>query len=163
MATLTRPLSPAATRLWAWLFPVTYLFHIAEEYWMGGGYSAYLYRLRGVHLSNTRFLIAQGVGVILLVAGVLIARRFHFTSVLIVILGAVVLVNSLSHIITSTVYFSYGPGLFSSIFLWLPLGAASLVRFFSVVKRRKYWIAVAIGFGINVAIAIFTLKGGRLG
>ena len=163
MTPLTRRLSPAAIQLWAWLFPVTYLFHIAEEYWMGGGYSEYLYRLRGVHFSNSRFLVSQAVGVVLIVAGVLIARQLRFLQIMIVILGSIVLVNALSHIITGTAYLSYNPGLLSSLFMWLPLGAATLIRFYPLVKRRKYWMAVAIGFAINVVIAIFTLKGGRLG
>jgi hypothetical protein len=162
MTTHIRPLSPAAIQIWAWLFPLTYLFHIAEEYWVAGGYSAYLYKLRGVHLSTTRFLVAQAVGVALITIGVLIARWLKFSQIMIVILGATVLVNSLSHIITSAVYFSYGPGLWSSIFLWFPLGLASLIRFYPHIKRKKYWIALAIGFGINVAISIFTLRGGRL-
>ena len=47
------------TILWSWLFPLSYLIHIAEEYWGGEGYPAYLLRLRGVHMSTARFLAAQ--------------------------------------------------------------------------------------------------------
>ncbi|MDQ3172961.1 MAG: hypothetical protein M3Q91_04515 [Acidobacteriota bacterium] len=42
---------------------VTYLLHIAEEYWGGEGYSAYLLKLRGVQLSPTRFLVVQAIGI----------------------------------------------------------------------------------------------------
>jgi hypothetical protein len=163
MTTLTRPFSQSEVNFWIWLFPVTYLIHIAEEYWVGGGYSAYLYKLRGVHLSNTRFLVSQAIGVVLIVTGVILARKLGFARIMIVILGAVVLTNSLSHMITSTVYSSYGPGLWSAIFIWLPLGVLSLTRSFPTVKRNKYWMALAIGVGINAVIAIFTLRGGRLG
>ena len=34
--------------LLSWLFPLSYLLHIAEEYWGGEGYLAYLLRIRGV-------------------------------------------------------------------------------------------------------------------
>ena len=162
MTFLTRPFSQTAVTFWSWLFPVTYLIHIAEEYFAAGGYSAYLYKLRGVHLSNTRFLVAQSVGLALLIAGIFIARRLGFSRIMIVILGAVVLANALSHIATSTAHSGYGPGLLSSILIWLPLGVVSLTRSFPTVKRRKFWMAVAIGFAINVVIAIFTLRGGQL-
>jgi hypothetical protein len=147
--------------LWAWLFPVTYLIHVAEEYFAGGGYSAYLYKLRGVQFSNIRFLVAQTIGVGLIIAGLIIARHLKFTKVMIVILGATVLVNALAHIITSSVYQSYGPGLLSAILIWLPLGAASLIRFYPLVKRPKYWMALAIGIGINIVVTIYTLRGGK--
>lgn len=160
--TLTRPFSQADVNLWSWLFPITYLIHIAEEYWAAGGYSAYLYKLRGVHLSNQRFLVSQAIGVVLIIAGIFIARRLGFSRILIVILGAVVLTNALSHIITSSYYSSYGPGLASAIVIWLPLGVLSITRSFPSVKRGKFWMAVAIGVGINAIIAIFTLRGGQL-
>jgi uncharacterized protein with HXXEE motif len=163
MTTLTRPFSQAAVNFWSWVFPLTYLIHIAEEYWMGGGYPAYLYKLRGVHLSNTRFLVSQAVGVVLIFAGVIIARQLAFSRIMLVIFGAVVLTNALSHIITSSYYSSYGPGLLSSIFIWLPLGVFTLIRSFPGVRPGKYWMAVAIGVGINLIIAIFTMRGGRLG
>jgi len=162
MRSLQQPLTPFGMQLWAWLFPVTYLIHIAEEYFATGGYSAYLYRLRGVQLSNTRFLVAQTVGVVLIIAAVIIARQLRFTGVMIVILGATVLVNALTHIITSSVDQSYGPGLLSSILIWLPLGVASLIRFYPLVKRRKYWMGLAIGIVINIIVAVFTLRGGKL-
>ena len=37
--------------IWLALFPLTYLAHIAEEYWAGGGYSDYLRRTYSVELS----------------------------------------------------------------------------------------------------------------
>jgi hypothetical protein len=66
------------TILWSWLFPLSYLIHIAEEYWGGEGYPAYLLRLRGVHMSTARFLAAQSVGFILVTVGVFLARRLKF-------------------------------------------------------------------------------------
>ena len=87
MANISSNSSDTTTTIWSWLFPVTYLIHIAEEYWGGGGYSAYLLRLRGVHLSPTRFLLAQSIGVILVVVGIMLARRFNFPHMMLVILG----------------------------------------------------------------------------
>ncbi|HKZ77405.1 MAG TPA: HXXEE domain-containing protein [Pyrinomonadaceae bacterium] len=148
--------------VWSWIFPLTYLLHIAEEYWVGGGYPAYIFRLRGVYLSSTRFLLAQSIGIVLVVAGILLARRFKFRNMMFVILGATVLVNGLTHTLTSVRYWEYGPGLLTSLFAWVPLGVATLLHFKHRTTRRRYWIGVAIGVVINVAVGVITMKGGRL-
>lgn len=159
----TKPLSDRYVTLWLWMFPITYVIHIAEEYFIGGGYSAYLQKLRGVQLSPTRFLVAQSIGVVLMVVGVVLAKRFRFQNMLIVILGAVVLVNGLTHSVTSIAHRGYGPGLITSGFIWIPFGLATLVRFKPANSTRRYWIAVAIGVGINVVIGVLTMRGGRIG
>ncbi len=160
----TQPHSPplAAINFWLWVFPITYLIHIAEEYWCGEGYPAYILRLRGVHMSTTRFLVAQSVGVVLVTIGVILARRFHFPQMMLIILGAIVLVNGLTHTITSLSIMRYGPGLWSSIFIWMPLGLVTLLRFKNAISRKRYWIAIAIGVGVNVVVGILTMRGGRV-
>lgn len=152
-----------ATILWSWLFPLSYLIHIAEEYWGGEGYPAYIFRLRGVHMSTARFLVAQSVGFVLVTIGVLIARRLKFLPMMLVILGSVVAVNALTHTVTALSSMIYGPGLVSSIFVWGPLGIATIIRFKSRIRKQKqYWIAIAIGVGINVVVGILTMRGGRV-
>ena len=151
------------TILWSWLFPLSYLIHIAEEYFGGEGYPAYLLRLRGVHMSTARFLAAQSVGFILVTAGVILARRLKFLPMMLVILGTMVAGNALTHTVTALSIMSYGPGLFSSIFVWGPLGTATMIRYKSAIDdQRQYWIAIAIGVGINVIIGILAMRGGRV-
>jgi hypothetical protein len=152
-----------ATILWSWLFPLSYLIHIAEEYWGGEGYPAYILRLRGVHMSTARFLVAQSVGFILATIGVILARRFKFLPMMLIILGTTVAVNALTHLVTALSMLEYGPGLLSSIFIWAPLGIVTLIRFKSYIDdQRQYWIAIAIGIGINVVVGILTMRGGRV-
>jgi hypothetical protein len=154
--------SAAAVNFWLWIFPVTYLIHIAEEYWGGEGYPAYILRLRGVHMSTTRFLVAQSVGVILVTIGVVLARRFNFPQMMLIILGTIVLVNGITHTATALSIMRYGPGLWSSIFVWMPLGLVTLIRFRSANSSKRYWIAIAIGVGVNVVVGILTMRGGRV-
>ena len=152
-----------ATILWSWLFPLSYLIHIAEEYWGGEGYPAYILRLRGVQMSTARFLAAQSVGFILVTIGVILARRLKFLPMMLVILGTVVAGNALTHLVTALSILSYGPGLVSSIFVWGPLGLATIIRFKSGIDdQRQYWIAVAIGVAVNVVVGILTMRGGRV-
>jgi hypothetical protein len=150
--------------IWSWLFPLSYVVHIAEEYWGGEGYPAYILRLRGVHMSTARFLAAQSVGLILVTIGVVLARRLKFLPMMLVILGALIAGNALTHTVTALSIMSYGPGLFSSIFVWGPLGVATMIRYKSAIDDpRQYWIAVAIGVGINVVVGVLTMRGGRIG
>jgi len=154
--------SQNALRFWLWIFPLTYLIHVAEEYWGGEGYPAYILRLRGVHMTTANFLLAQGIGVVLVTAGVVLALRFKFPHMMLVILGAIVLVNGITHTVTAVSAASYGPGLWSSIFIWMPLGIFTLIRFHQGISTKRYWIAIAIGVGINVVVGILTMRGARL-
>ncbi len=154
--------SNASINFWLWLFPVTYLIHIAEEYWGGEGYPAYILRLRGVHLSTARFLIAQSVGLVLVTIGVILARQFNFPQMMLITLAAIIFVNGMTHAVTSLSVLSYGPGLFSSVFIWMPLGIFVLFHFKDAISRKRYWVAITIGLGVNVVIGIFTMKGGRI-
>jgi dolichyl-phosphate-mannose--protein O-mannosyl transferase len=152
----------AAVDLWSWLFPLTYLIHIAEEYWGGEGYPAYILRVRAVHLSSTRFLVAQALGTVLMAAAVILARRFNFPHMMLIIMASIVLVNGLTHTLTSLSNGGYGPGVLSSALIWIPLSIFSLVRFKQDVSRKRYLIGIAIGLGVNVLVFVITMRGARL-
>jgi hypothetical protein len=162
MKTPTRRPSDKFTNLWSCLFPLTYLIHIAEEYWGGEGYSAYIFRIRGVHMSSARFLAAQSIGFFLVTLAVILARKLSFPQTMLLILGTIVLINGLTHSYTSISTHSYGPGLYSSILLWLPLGIMTLVHFRSAVSTKRYLMCIGIGVLVNVLIGVVTMRGGRL-
>ena len=162
MPTLVELRSERLIRLFSWLIPVTYLIHIVEEYWGGEGYSAYIYRLRGVHLSPTRFLVAQAIGLILVTAGILIARRLGFPAMMMVILMMTLLGNVVTHTFNAITQLSYNPGLLTALLIWLPMGIFALVRFRSATGAKRSWIALGIGIGINVVVGVITMRGGRL-
>lgn len=162
MQTQTNSPSAASIKFWSWIIPITYLIHIAEEYWVGEGYPAYMLRIRGVHLSTTRFLVAHSVGLVLVIIGVILARIFTFPQMMLIILGAIVFVNGITHTITSLSGLAYGPGLLSSMLIWMPLGIFILLHFRKGMSKKRYWIAITIGVGVNVAIGIFTMRGGRI-
>jgi uncharacterized membrane protein HdeD (DUF308 family) len=148
--------------LWLWLFPATYLIHIAEEYWGGEGYSAYLFRLRGVYLSPTRFLVVQSLGLVLIVAGVILSQQFRFPRFMLTMLGALVLSNGITHTVTAFRHGGYGPGLLTSMLIWIPLGLVTLLRLPAHMSTVRYVAGVTIGFAINGLVALITLRGGRL-
>lgn len=148
--------------LCSWLFPLTYLIHIAEEYWCGEGYPAYILRVRGVYLSTTRFLVAQALGTVLMAGGIMLARRFNFPHMMIIIMASSVLVNGLTHTLTSLSNLTYGPGVLSSALIWIPLSIFCLVHFKKDLNRKRYLLGVAIGLGVNMLVFVITMRGARL-
>jgi hypothetical protein len=145
-----------------WVFPVTYLIHIAEEYWGGEGYSAYLYRLRGVHLSTGRFFFFQALGVVLIVIGIIISLQLRFPRFLLGIMGAIVLSNGITHTVTALRHWGYGPGLVSCILIWIPLGIGTLLALYGEMPLGRLVLAGTIGAAINGAVALIAMRGGRL-
>ena len=148
--------------MWMWLFPVTYLIHIAEEYWCGEGYTAYLYRLRGVHLSTARFFFFQGLGVVLICIGILLSLQLRWPRFMLAIMGALVLSNGVTHSVTALRHGGYGPGLVSCVLIWIPLGLVTLILLQPDMPALRLVVASSIGFGINGAVALIALRGGRL-
>lgn len=144
-----------------WLFPATYLLHIAEEYWGGGGFSAYVARVRGVNLPPSRFLLMNGIGLALMILGVALSQRYKFSQWLLVCLGMVAMGNGLSHTVNSIVTREYNPGVISGFFIWIPLGLVALIQARKKMAGRRYWVALGIGIGILLVVALLTLSGGR--
>jgi hypothetical protein len=154
----TQYVPPSA--IWMWLFPVTYLIHIAEEYWGGEGYTAYLFRLRGVHLSTARFLFLQALGVVLICVGIVLSLKLRFPRFMLAILGALVLANGITHTVTALRHGGYGPGLVSCVLIWIPLGLVTLILLQGDMPALRLVVASLIGFSINGAVALIALKGG---
>jgi hypothetical protein len=113
-------------------------------------------------MSPVRFLAAQSIGLILVTLGVILAKHFHFPQTMLLILGTIVLTNGLTHSFTSLTTYTYGPGLYSSVLIWIPLGLITLLGFKNGVTRKRYWLCVAIGVGVNVLVGVITMRGGRL-
>ena len=148
---------------WLWLFPITYLIHVAEEFWGGEGYSAHLMRTKGVSMSPARFLAVQAIGTALMAVGIIVAKRLRFPNMMVVMMGAIVLGNALTHSISAFRRQAYEPGLISAILIWMPLGLFSLIYFRRfVMNQTRFWIAVIVGIGVNVVIAVITMRGGRI-
>ncbi|MGB7923341.1 MAG: HXXEE domain-containing protein [Pyrinomonadaceae bacterium] len=148
--------------VWAWLFPVTYLIHIAEEYVAGVALAPSPYKIRGANMTPTQFLILNAFACVLLLVGILLSRRFGFRQWLLVCLATVVMVNGLFHVAGTIRIAGYNPGLASGVLIWIPLGVATLMRMKLRMRPNKYRVAVAVGIGINVVVLIIARGGRRL-
>ena len=145
------------SQFWPWLFPISYLIHIAEELSGGEGYSVYLERLRDIHIAPARFAVAHSIALVLMVFGIILAQQLRFPNLLNVVLGATVLLNGLTHTVQTIYHGEYVPGFITGIVIWFPLGIATLLRFRKVMNRGRYVLAIALGAGINIVVELLIL------
>ena len=151
------PLSAKENRFWPWLFPITYLIHVAEELYGGEGYTVFLERLRDIHITPARFTVAHFVALALMILGIILARRLGFPNLFTIVLGTTVLVNGLTHTVQTIYYGDYVPGFVSGVTIWIPLGVATLMRFRKLMSRGRYVLAIALGVGINVLVELLIM------
>lgn len=155
--------SEKSRALFAWLFPIIYLIHIGEEYSIAGGFYAYISKTPGVNMTATRFLILSSFGWLLIIVGILIARRLRFSSWLFVYLGVVSIANAITHINLYLKDGNYNPGLATGTLLFLPLGGAAILLMGKKVSWPKFLLAAATGISTNnVIVAELTVKSEQL-
>jgi len=147
---------------WLLLFPLTYILHIAEEYWGGGGYSAYLMRSHFVELSPARFLALQSFGMFLMLLGVLVSIPLRFPLTMLTIIAAIILVNGLVHTVRSLIEWNYTPGLVTAVLLWVPLGTISLLNTWNNMRSGRFLFAVIVGSAISLLVELIAMRGGRV-
>jgi hypothetical protein len=153
--------SKALASVWIWLFPVVYLLHVAEEYWGGGGFSAYVARTRGVNLSPEKFLTMNAVGWALMIVGLLLALRLKFSQWLMVCMATALLINGLSHTINAVARAEYNPGLVTGSLIFIPLGVIVLARLKGRMRGRRYFGALLVGVLVN-GVVLWLASGGDL-
>jgi hypothetical protein len=145
---------------WAWLFPITYLVHIAEEYW--GGFPVWISRFWGVESSNSNFLSWNGAAWLLMIVGVLLVLKTKSYRWLLVSFGTVVLINGTVHAIASVFTTSYSPGLISGLLLFIPLGTITLLRAKKRVTGRIFRAGVIIGVAMHAIVVLLAFGFARI-
>lgn len=139
--------------LLCWLYPLTLLAHLAEEYYGGVMLADSPQTMKGVGLTRARFLALTGLGVALVLTGIILARSFGFTQLLLVILGIFILINGTSHTITSWLKAEYNPGVATGLLLWVPLGAVTLACLKSNMSWQRYLTGIVTGIAIHVIVS----------
>ncbi|HEV7905108.1 MAG TPA: HXXEE domain-containing protein [Pyrinomonadaceae bacterium] len=144
-------------RAWGWLFPATYALHILEEWRCGETFTVWIARLTGVESALGEFLLWNSVALLLMSASIALTIRFKSLGWLLLAYGTAFLLNTLSHLSASFYTNSYSPGLVSSLLLWLPLGALTLLRFRKTLSRRSRRAGLLVGLLIHCIVLSLTL------
>jgi hypothetical protein len=148
------------TGMWAWLFPASYLVHIAEEYW--GGFPAWIARFWGVESSLGNFLSWNGGALIMMAVGVALTLKTKSYRWLLVAFATVILINGLVHAGASVATGSYSPGLISGLLLFVPLGAITLLRARRQVNARTLRAGVVVGVIMHGAVVLLAFGFARI-
>ncbi len=157
---------PDATRAdkfvgsWAWLFPLTYLAHIAEEYW--GGFPAWIARFWGVESSAANFLSWNGGALLMMCVGVVLVLATKSYRWLLVSFGTAVLINGVVHAVASVATWSYSPGMVSGLLFFIPLGLVTLRRARRSVNARTVRAGLIVGVLMHVGVVLLAFGFARL-
>ena len=138
-----------------WLFPVTYLVHILEEWF--GGFVAWYARVIGGGLSESVFLLANAGALAGMTLGVALAYRFGALRWLFVSFGTATFVNGLAHTAASLVTLSYSPGVVSGALIWLPLGFVTVRAGRGGLTRRSFVAGLIVGALMHVVVTLLPI------
>ena len=148
------------TGSWAWLFPASFLIHIAEEYW--GRFPAWIARFWGVESSLNNFLFWNGGAWVMMIVGVALVLKTKSYRWLLVSFGTVVLINGAVHAVASLSTWSYSPGLVSGLLLFVPLGVFTLRRAQRLVNRRTMRAGLVVGFLMHMFVVLLAFGFARI-
>lgn len=133
------------------LFPITYLLHLTEE-WLATAPIVHWAVRAGRPLDATVFIVANGIGLLLMLTGVWLARRatrFHW---IVPALATAVLLNTFGHLVGSFSIRSYSAGLVTASIFWIPLGFLTLVRVWDQASRRTLVTGLIVGIVIELIV-----------
>ena len=139
---------------WLLSLPLSYLLHLAEEWWGGIGFAAWTARALGAPVSTTRFLALNGVVwplFTVLTAGAILRQGWAWFPVT---FATVVLVNAGLHVLGSLATSSYSPGLITGVVLYVPVGIAALAQGRRLATPRSFGMAVGLGFLVHAVVAV---------
>ncbi|HYG78766.1 MAG TPA: HXXEE domain-containing protein [Pyrinomonadaceae bacterium] len=145
---------------WAWLLPVSYLAHIAEEYW--GGFPAWIARFWGVESSGANFLAWNGGALVMMCVGVALVLLTKSYRWLLVSFGTVVLINGVVHALASVATWSYSPGLVTGLLLYVPLGLYTLRRARGRVNARNMRAGLIVGVAMHAVVVLLAFGFARI-
>ena len=147
------PTASSSIGLWVWLFPLAYGLHIAEEYWLH--FPDWVSHLSRSFVSNTQFLVLNGVFWLLMVVSVVAIRARTSLAWLVATLAAILGINATLHLLGSLVTRTYSPGSITAAFLYLPL---VLYAFRQVLPRIARGVALrAVGLGAAIHAGVMFL------
>lgn len=148
---------PPLAGWWILLFPLTYLVHIAEEYWGGEGFYLWLRKFAGAALTAEQFLSLNSFFMIFMIVSMIVILAFPAWQWLLNGYGTLVFINGALHVIGSIITSSYSPGAFSGVLLWMPLGFYTIRRAWRSLPRESFWFGLSAGIALHAAVSLIAL------
>lgn len=138
---------------WIWLYPVSFMIHILEEYYGGIGFYNWLAHL-GMEISAIRWLAVNIFFLFIMAVAIILVKNNRNLIWILIALGIEVSLNGFGHAIGSIITKVYSPGLLSGLLIWFPLGI------FTLIYSKKKTIKKIFIFGIvaGLLLRIFVIS-----
>lgn len=144
--------------MWVWFLPAAYAAHVAEEALGGHGLMEWMAAGGGVRLSKAEFIGLNLVGVGILCLAAWAARRWSVWRWPLVSGATIIFINGLSHIAVCGMTRSYVPGVWTGLFLYVPVGGILLFRMRRLMSPWILASAIAIGIVIHGVVLWLVLR-----
>jgi len=148
----------ASIGAWVWLLPAAYTIHVIEEALGGMGLMRWMADGGGVRFTMAEFFGINAAAVAALCLAAWAARRATPWRWLLASGAAIIFVNGLSHIAICVATRGYVSGLWTGIFLYLPLGGFLLYRLGRIMTARLFSAAVVLGLIIHGVVLWLVLR-----
>jgi hypothetical protein len=145
-------------RWWAWLAPLGYLLHFAEEALAGGGFVAWSRLHLSESFSDARFAAINAIALSIVVVLAAIASK-KGREWLMLPPFAVLTLNGVLHAASSVATHSYSPGLVTGMLLYVPIGGFTLWRAARAVPRGILFGALGAGLIAHGVVSWIAFRG----
>lgn len=146
---------PAPRRWWPLLLPLSYLLHLAEEWF--GDFDAWSESALGMPIGDDRFILLNGVFWPLVAFSAVAAVLRPSWSWPLTSIATVLVVNAAVHSLAGLATSTYSPGVITGLCLYLPVGGYALVDGRRRLPSGTFAWAVLLGVAIHVAVVVIAL------
>ena len=139
-------------KLIAWLLPLAYFFHLADEYVTG--FPGWFSGIFKVELSLNDFIAINVFGFTATIIIVILYSFNKVNSFVIATLGVLFFVNGIIHIVATIFTVSYSPGTISGLIFYLPLGYLVYKSIFPLLPEKQRSFSVVVGIFVQIIVAV---------
>jgi hypothetical protein len=143
-----------------WLFPPTYVLHLAEEWFVSAPILLWIVRLDRP-LTGWAFLVPSACALALMITGVSLVNRgvrYHWIAPAI---ATALLLNAAGHLVGSVLEAQYSAGLMTAAVLWVPLGLLLLLRVWDQAGWRTWRAGLGVGALIELIVVLVMFVSAR--
>lgn len=134
-----------------WLFPLSYLAHILEEWLAGERFYFWVRRITGRTMSPRAFFVINGIFLAAMTSGVVLVRTRQAVW-LVPTLGLIVGLNGLGHLLGAVATRTYSPGLVTGGLVWIPLGWVAVMSSTLWLSPSSWWLGAFLGVLITALV-----------
>lgn len=136
----------------AWLFPLAFALHIAEEWFFG--FPEWIGLMLGAALPRLAFVVINAVAWVAMALATAAAVRREENGWMEIAIATILFINAIAHVAGSLVTRTYSPGLFTSVVLYFPLGQLALMRAWDQAADGLFAKGAATGVALHALVFV---------